>query len=920
MTVQSTKKQHSWLVPEVVQTSNMDCGPAALKCLLEGFGQNVSYGRLRDACQTDVDGTSIDTLEDIAVQLGMHAQQVVVPKDHLLLASSFSLPAIVVVRLPNGSTHFVVAWRKHFNQVQLMDPATGRRWSSVDNFLDELYTHTMEVPADGWREWAGSDDFTAPLKERIILLGASQRQAEQLVEQACADASWAALGFLDGATRMVASLVASSGIKKGQQATNLLTNLFAEQQKTQLTTSVPAQYWSVRPQPSEADSSHPEYLHFSGAVLIRVNGCVDEEDAVLPESQELRQALSEPKQRPLALLMSLLKKDGVFAPFMLIGVMLIAALAVVIEALLFRGLIDIHQQLGLFSQRLATVGLVSSFLLLLIAIEYPVASGVLRFGRHLENELRILFLQKLPRIGDRYFHSRPGSDMAERSHNLHNLRQLPPLVETLLHAVFHLAATMVGIIYLAPELSGWLILMVTTLIVIPLVFQPMVSERDLRVRTHSGALSKYFLDALLGLVAIRAHSAQAAVRHQHENLQLEWTKSSQSLLRFSLTVQGLQALASAVFLLMLVLFSLAEQGQQTYLLLLVYWLLVIPPLCEIIAQTFRQYASFRNITLRAMEPLGVSEQENALGAQKESPPKGPVDIDYQQVSVKAGGHDILQQINLHIKPGEHVAIVGRSGAGKSGLVGILLGWLQPVEGQVLINGVQLQGAVLTGLRRNTAWVDPAVQLWNSSLLSNLHYGVEVNTESSMPASFLLEQADLISLLGGQFNGLQTQLGEGGSLVSGGEGQRVRFGRALGRSDAGCVILDEAFRGLDRDKRQLLLNNARQLWADSTLLCVSHDIEQTLDFPRVLVVDQGQIVEDGDPKTLAENHDSHYSQLLTSERDFQPQGWQNAKWRHLFIDKGQLFIDKEQLIIDKEQLSELNRQQSVETGIKGGAND
>ena len=61
------------LVPEVVQTSAMDCGPASLKCLLEGFGIPVSYGRLREACQTDVDGTSIDAMEDIAVELGLEA-------------------------------------------------------------------------------------------------------------------------------------------------------------------------------------------------------------------------------------------------------------------------------------------------------------------------------------------------------------------------------------------------------------------------------------------------------------------------------------------------------------------------------------------------------------------------------------------------------------------------------------------------------------------------------------------------------------------------------------------------------------------------------------------------------------------------------------------------------------------------------
>ena len=97
------------LVPEVVQTSAMDCGPAALKCLLEGFGIAVSYGRLREACQTDVDGTSIDTLEEVAVQLGLEAEQVMLPVDHVLLPEAQALPAIAIVRLPSGVTHFVVA-------------------------------------------------------------------------------------------------------------------------------------------------------------------------------------------------------------------------------------------------------------------------------------------------------------------------------------------------------------------------------------------------------------------------------------------------------------------------------------------------------------------------------------------------------------------------------------------------------------------------------------------------------------------------------------------------------------------------------------------------------------------------------------------------------------------------------------------
>src|SRR5580704_6264439 len=99
-----------FFAPVVVQTSAMDCGPAALKSLLEGFGISVSYGRLREACQTSVDGTSIDTLEDIAVSLGLDCEQMIVPADHVYVPSANLLPSLVVVLQPSGFTHFLVLW------------------------------------------------------------------------------------------------------------------------------------------------------------------------------------------------------------------------------------------------------------------------------------------------------------------------------------------------------------------------------------------------------------------------------------------------------------------------------------------------------------------------------------------------------------------------------------------------------------------------------------------------------------------------------------------------------------------------------------------------------------------------------------------------------------------------------------------
>ena len=204
----------------------MDCGPATLKCLLEGFHIPVSYGRLREACQTDVDGTSIDTLEDIANQLGVPVEQISIPVDHVFLPAAAALPAIVVTRHRDGAPHFVVVWRRHGAWLQVMDPSIGRRWVRCDTFAGEIYHHTQHVSAHDWREWAASSDALDPLRARLSALGAGAADAQALIGKALADKGWFAMGVLDASTRLVQSVVKASGMRAGTQALKLLTALF----------------------------------------------------------------------------------------------------------------------------------------------------------------------------------------------------------------------------------------------------------------------------------------------------------------------------------------------------------------------------------------------------------------------------------------------------------------------------------------------------------------------------------------------------------------------------------------------------------------------------------------------------------------------------------------------------------------------
>jgi len=913
-------RQARIFVPEVVQTSMMDCGPAALQALVSGFGMSVNYGRLREACQTSVDGTSITTMDEIANFIGLDTEEMMLPVDHLLLPEARALPAIVVIKTPNGNNHFVVVWSVSGRWIQVMDPAEGRHWMPRSVLFDRLYIHQTNVPAALWREWAGEGEFLSALDVRLAALEIGARDREQLRAAALADPSWQALAALDAATRMTTAMVNSGAVAGG----GLCLTLIQRQVERRADGAYPllaGEYRSVwRPagplmQPVQGAPPIPveerdgeELLRVRGVVLVRARGRREVGDvrpavpeissppepaappaapasAVMPA--ELAAALTEESARPWRTLIGMLAADGLATPVVLAVVLLVSAALITTNAVLLRGILEIGQQLGLPSQRAAAMAALVGFLALGMLVELPLIAGALRLGRTLDLRLRMAFLAKIPRLDDRYFRSRLLSDMAERGHSLHLVRAVPVLAVRMLSASAQLLLTVIGIAWLQPASAPLALLAAAVCIAMPLAFQPIMAERDLRVRSHGGALGRFYLDALLGLLPIRVHGAQTAMQRQQEALLVEWARAGLRFYSASTLVDGALALCG-LGMAVLMVWSVSSHPTSG-LLLLVYWALSLPALGQDIAIVARQYPTVRNIVLRLLEPLGTPEPIEpaadlvpvAAGARDEH----GVVVRMAGVVVEAGGHTVLEDIDLTVAPGEHVAVVGSSGAGKSSLVGLLLGWYRPARGSVLVDGKPLVGDYLNALRRETAWVDPQVALWNRSFLDNLRYGAEHDGE--LPLSEILSSARLREVLEHLPDGLATELGEGGALVSGGEGQRTRVGRALGRKGARLVILDEPFRGLDLSTRRELMATVRRWWNGATLLWVTHDIAETAGFGRVLVIDGGRIVEDGAPAELAQRPGSRYAQLVRGDREMHELEWSGARWRRVWIERGRI---------------------------------
>ena len=841
----------------------MDCGAAALKSLLEGFGIPVSYGRLREACHTDLDGASIDTIESVAQQLGLDAEQILLPMDHLLLPESKTLPALVVVTAPGGLTHFVIVWRHCGTLLQVMDPGTGRRWVTAKRFLSEVYAHVMPASAEDWRAYAASEDFQAALRARLRRLGVSPRLIEANQERPAA---------LDAAVRLAESLAAARAVRRGRNCRKLIERFLTDPEQ------IPQRCWCVHPGPP--DSEGGQQVLMRGAVLVRVRGTKPAATRA-GLSAELAAAIDEPPVRPGRELWQALWRSSRMAPAAIAFALLIAGGGTLVEALLFRGLFDVTAELQLAGQRVGAMAAVLAFCALLLLLEVPTFASTVRLGRHIENRLRIAFLKKIPKLGDRYFQSRLTSDMAERSHATQRLRDLPAQANQLMRAFFEFAFTAAGIMWLEPSYAAYVPALLAAALLPAFLAQPLLTERDLRVRSHAGGLTRFYLDAMLGLLAIRAHAAELAVRREHEKLLGEWAGASVRLQRTVVAAEAFQLTFMFALIAALVLFHPLQGTDIGRVLLIVYWALNLPVLGQEIVTLLRQYPSYRNLTLRLLEPLGAPEEP---ACEHETVIANAPAIEFRGVTVEATGHVILEKIDCTMQAGSHVAIVGASGAGKSSLAGVILGWLKPSRGEVLLNGEPLDPQAW---RRSIAWVDPAVHLWNRSLLSNLSYGASPDTAAIAQT---IDEAMLRNVLETLPSGLQTRLGESGALISGGEGQRVRLGRALLRENTRLVILDEPFRGLDREKRSELLRGARKLWRDCTLLCITHDIAETQSFDRVLLVDRGRIVENGTPQELSADPGTRYAQLLAAEEQTRTGLWEGGLWRHIHIHAGRIVED------------------------------
>lgn len=209
---------------------------------------------------------------------------------------------------------------------------------------------------------------------------------------------------------------------------------------------------------------------------------------------------------------------------------------------------------------------------------------------------------------------------------------------------------------------------------------------------------------------------------------------------------------------------------------------------------------------------------------------------------------VLQNIDLNIQSGEVVALVGRSGAGKTTLANMLLRFMDPTSGSINLDGHDIRNFKQTDLRSQMSLVTQEIVLFNDTVLHNIAYGHEnIDREKVMEIAKIANAHEFIEKLE---NGYDTLVGERGVILSGGQRQRLSLARAL-LKNAPILVLDEATSSLDTESERLVQQAIDKLMQDRTVLVIAHRLSTIRNADKIVVLDAGKIVQVGSHDTLIE---------------------------------------------------------------------
>ncbi|MFZ0487102.1 MAG: lipid A export permease/ATP-binding protein MsbA [Arenicellales bacterium] len=257
--------------------------------------------------------------------------------------------------------------------------------------------------------------------------------------------------------------------------------------------------------------------------------------------------------------------------------------------------------------------------------------------------------------------------------------------------------------------------------------------------------------------------------------------------------------------------------------------------------------------------MGIAAAKSTFGVLDQEPEHDPGEADMERAGGEVAFEHVtfvyedsrspaVRDIDIHIRSGERIALVGPSGSGKSTLISMLLGFYRPSSGVVRLDGRDIRELTLASLRRQFAIVTQETMLFDGTIRSNILYGSPAQSEKRLEE--VIEAAHVAEFVSRLPKGLDTPVGERGGRLSGGQRQRVAIARALYK-DAPVLILDEATSSLDSVSERLVRDATENLARNRTSIVIAHRLFTVEHADRIFVMNEGRVVEEGRHRDLIE---------------------------------------------------------------------
>ena len=267
--------------------------------------------------------------------------------------------------------------------------------------------------------------------------------------------------------------------------------------------------------------------------------------------------------------------------------------------------------------------------------------------------------------------------------------------------------------------------------------------------------------------------------------------------------------------------------------------------------TITQFSYFAELALNKIE--NILEFDDFMYGDKTS---SDVGIEFKNVSFSYGGENVLDSISFKVNKGERVALVGSSGSGKTTVARLAARFYDTKSGEIFIGGINIKDFEKESLMKKIAFVFQNSKLFKMSLRENLLIGKPNATDEEIESALINSGSkEIIERLE---NGLDTVYGTKGTYFSGGEAQRLSIARAF-LKDADIIILDEATAFADPENEHLIQESFKKLSKNKTTLMIAHRLSTVIDADKILVIDNGKIIEEGKHADLI-NMNGHYKKL------------------------------------------------------------